>query len=170
MRRRPVRAWRSVGMGMCRPRSLSREINDSGVRRYPRDGRPHRSRRYARVVAGPRAVREPGHAQSLHAREPGDPAVICPPTCGLWVRAARGRLWPYARDGWWEVGQPRSTCEAAEQGWVTGGGGGGGKGAGQGESRAGKTRSGCSAGLVRHVRWFVHVGPGGHCPWAGWLT
>jgi len=31
----------------------------------------------------------------------------------------------------WEVGQPRSTCEAAEQ--STGCGGGGGKGAGQGE-------------------------------------
>src|SRR6266542_1551018 len=33
----------------------------------------------------------------------------------------------------WEVGQPSSTCEAAEQGRGTGCGGGGGKGAGRGK-------------------------------------
>jgi len=38
-------------------------------------GRPHRWRRYARAISGPRAVEEPVHARSLHAREPGDPTL-----------------------------------------------------------------------------------------------
>ena len=42
----------------------------------------------ARVARGPRAVKEPGHAQNLHAREPGDPMTALPPAG---VRAARGR-------------------------------------------------------------------------------
>src|SRR5665811_2190141 len=41
-----------------------------------------------RVARGPRAVKEPGHAQNLHAREPGDPMTALPPAG---VRAARGR-------------------------------------------------------------------------------
>ena len=32
----------------------------------------------ARAVGGPRAVREPGHARNLHAREPGDPTARPP--------------------------------------------------------------------------------------------
>ena len=35
-------------------------------------GRPRRPQRYARAAGGPRAVGEPLHARSLHAREPGD--------------------------------------------------------------------------------------------------
>ena len=32
----------------------------------------------SRAVSGPRAVGEPGHAWSLHAREPGDPVTARP--------------------------------------------------------------------------------------------
>ena len=32
----------------------------------------------SRAVGGPRAVGEPGHAWSLHAREPGDPMIARP--------------------------------------------------------------------------------------------
>ena len=32
----------------------------------------------SRAVGGPRAVGEPGHAWSLHAREPGDPVIARP--------------------------------------------------------------------------------------------
>ena len=39
-------------------------------------GRQHRWWRYARVVSGPRAVGEPVHVRSLHAREPGDPTIV----------------------------------------------------------------------------------------------
>lgn len=45
----------------------------------------------ARVVSGPRVVREPWHVRNLHAREPGDP------TFAPWLitrRAAQGRLRP----------------------------------------------------------------------------
>ena len=49
-------------------------------------------------------------------------------------RAAQGRPRPQAGDERaWEVRQPCSTCEPAEQGHACGCGGGGGKGAGQGE-------------------------------------
>ena len=48
--------------------------------------------------------------------------------------AGLGSLRTQANDGRaWEVGQPRSTWEVAEQGPERGGGGDGGKGAGQGE-------------------------------------
>jgi hypothetical protein len=54
------------------------------------------------------------HVRTLHAREPGDPTIALPPGT---VRAARGRLRPHARDARsWEVGLPRSTGEAVEQG------------------------------------------------------
>src|SRR5660397_237174 len=56
----------------------------------------------------------------------------CPPTRRGAGRS--GKAMPYARDErLWEVGQPHSTCEAAEQGRESGCGGGGGKGAGRGE-------------------------------------
>ena len=32
----------------------------------------------SRAAGGPRAVREPGHARSLHAREPGEPMAARP--------------------------------------------------------------------------------------------
>jgi hypothetical protein len=56
----------------------------------------------------------------------------CPPTRRGAGRS--GKAMPYARDErLWEVRQPHSTCEAAEQGRESGCGGGGGKGAGRGE-------------------------------------
>jgi len=104
---------------------------DRGADAVTQGGRPCRRQRYSRVVGGPRAVEEPVHARNLHAREPGDPMPALPP---VKVRAARGRPRPHARDARsWEVGSPRSTCEAAEQGCVSGRGGGGGKGATRGE-------------------------------------
>src|ERR1035441_8749923 len=50
----------------------------SGVPHCSDCGRQHRWRRYARVVRGPRAARDPWHVRNLHAREPGD-TVSCPP-------------------------------------------------------------------------------------------
>ena len=38
-------------------------------------GRQHLRQRYARAVAGPCAVEDPGHVRNLHAREPGDPIL-----------------------------------------------------------------------------------------------
>src|SRR5674536_161663 len=67
----------------------------------------------------------------------------CPPTRRGAGRS--GKAMPYARDErLWEVGQPHSTCEAAEQGRESGCGGGGGKGAGNTVS---KTRPGHRAGI-----------------------
>ena len=56
-------------------------------------GRQHRSRRYPRVVVGPRAVGEPVHVRNLHAREPGGPM---PARRLITGRAAQGRTNPYA--------------------------------------------------------------------------
>ena len=130
MRRRPRGRRRSVGQGYLQAGLWSREISVSGCRRCPNERKatsPAAS--YARAVGGPRAVREPLHAGSLDAREPGDPTLAQPADRG---RAAQGRLRPHAWDvRAWEVGSPRSTDEAAEQG--LGCGGGGGKGARRGE-------------------------------------
>ena len=106
--------------------------------------------------------RSPEHAWKLLAREPGDP------------RAAR-RRWrggprregeePHADDARpWEVGQPRSTDEAAEQSRGTGGGGGGGKAADQGEHGTANTPRTQSRISARPMRWTVcgkqHEGTG----------
>ncbi len=130
MRWRPRGRWRSVGQGYVQAGLLSREISVSGCRRCPNERKATSPTAfYARAVGGPRAVREPLHAGSLDAREPGDPTLAQPADRG-W--AAQGRPWPYAWDvRAWEVGSPRSTDEAAEQGH--GRGGGGGKGARRGE-------------------------------------
>ena len=45
----------------------------------------------SRAVGGPRAVREPGHAWSLHAREPGDPMIARPTDQGRAVQATLKR-------------------------------------------------------------------------------
>jgi hypothetical protein len=115
MRWRPRGRWRSVGQGYLQAGLWSREISVSGCRRCPNERKATSSTAfYARVVGGPRAVREPLHAGSLDAREPGDPTLAQPADRG---RAAQGRLRPHAWDvRAWEVGSPRSTDEAAEQG------------------------------------------------------
>jgi hypothetical protein len=121
----------ALDRGTRRPAIEPRNQPDRGADVVTQDGRQHSRRRYARAVGGPRAVGEPMHARSLHAREPGDPMSALPPAR---VRAARGRRKPYARDvRSWEVGLPRSTCEAAEQRRASGHGGGGGKEAARGE-------------------------------------
>ncbi len=76
--------------------SLSRGINCSGCRRRPSGRKATSLAALARAASGPRAVREPVHALSLQAREPGGPAVAR--LVVMARRAARGRPRPYARD------------------------------------------------------------------------
>src|ERR1700739_4340306 len=54
---------------------LSREIRSSGCRRHTDGRKAIPAAALARVVVGPCAVGEPGHARKLHAREPGGPVV-----------------------------------------------------------------------------------------------
>jgi hypothetical protein len=76
------------------------------------------------------------------------------------VRAARGRLRPYARDvRLWEVGLPHSTGEAVEQGRCAAAEMVEGRGQREGNA-ASKTRSGRRAGTARQVSWIVCVGSG----------
>jgi hypothetical protein len=67
---------------------LSREIKEFGVPTLSQGRKALSLVALVRVARGPRAVKEPGHAQNLHAREPGDPMTALPPAG---VRAARGR-------------------------------------------------------------------------------
>src|SRR5664280_1728858 len=83
----------------------------------------------------------------------------CPPTRRGAGRS--GKAMPYARDELlWEVGQPHSTCEAAEQGRESGCGGGGGKGAGRGKHGHARRAPDTGPELVRHMRWIVCAGEG----------
>src|SRR5664279_1519905 len=112
----------------------------------------------ARVARGPRAVKEPGHAQNLHARRTGR-SHDCPPTRRGAGRS--GKAMPYARDErLWEVGQPHSTCEAAEQGRESGCGGGGGKGAGRGEHGQQDAPRTQGRNWCVNMRWIVCAGEG----------
>jgi RNA-directed DNA polymerase len=52
---------------------LSREIREFGVPTLSKEAEGHIDGSAMRVAVGPRAVRDPVHARSLHAREPGDP-------------------------------------------------------------------------------------------------
>ena len=108
-------------------------------------GRQYRRSAFSRAVIGPRGVGEPEHARDLFmlrtGRSRGRPCQSMMPRPGWfagwqidWWRDARGTLRRYALDGRArEVGQARSTCEAAEQRRASGRGGGGGKGPAQGE-------------------------------------
>ena len=100
---------------------------------------------FSRAVSGPRGVGEPEHACDLSMLRTGRsrvrPCLLMMPRPG-WLagwqiggwRDARGTLRRYALDERArEVGQARSTCEAAEQRRASGRGGGGGKGPAQGE-------------------------------------
>ena len=79
MRRRPRGRGRSVGQGYLQAGLLSREISVSGCRRCPNERKAtSQTAPDPRAVGGPRAVREPLHAGSLHAREPGDPTLARP--------------------------------------------------------------------------------------------
>jgi hypothetical protein len=72
MRRRPVRAWRSVDRGTRRPGYRAAKC-ESGVPTLSMKRKATLLAALARAVRGPRAVIEPGHVRNLHAREPGEP-------------------------------------------------------------------------------------------------
>src|SRR5215467_7241234 len=78
MRRRPVRAWRSVDRGTRRPGYRAAKW-ESGVPTLSFKRKATLLVALARVASGPRAVKEPGHVRNLHAREPGDPVPARPP-------------------------------------------------------------------------------------------
>ena len=89
MRRRPVRAWRSVDRGTCRPGYRAAKC-PSGVPTLSMKRKATPLAALARAASGPRAVKEPVHALSLQVREPGDPAVAR--LAVMAGRAARGTL------------------------------------------------------------------------------
>jgi hypothetical protein len=68
----PVRAWRSVGRGTCRPGYRAAKC-ESGVPTLSMRWKATLLAALARAVSGPRAVKEPGHVRNLQAREPGEP-------------------------------------------------------------------------------------------------
>jgi hypothetical protein len=86
MRRRPVRAWRSVDRGTRRPGYRAAKC-ESGVPTLSMKRKATLLAALARAVRGPRAVIEPGHVRNLHAREPGEPV---PPAWLITGRAAQG--------------------------------------------------------------------------------
>jgi len=100
---------------------------------------------FSRAVSGPRGVGEPEHVRDLFmlrtGRSRGRPCQAMMPRPGWlagwqidWWRDAGGTPRRYALDERArEVGQARTTCEAAEQRRASGRGGGGGKGPAQGE-------------------------------------
>ena len=93
-------------------------------------GRQHRRWRHRRESSADPARSENLCMQGVSMRENRE--IPRPPVWLITWRAAQGRLRPYAWDvRAWEVGSPRSTDEAAEQGNRCGGGGG--KGARRGE-------------------------------------
>ena len=77
MRRRPVRAWRSVDRGMRRPGYRAAK-SQSGVLTLSTRRKATLLAALSQAVSGPRAVQEPGHVQNLRAREPGEPVPARP--------------------------------------------------------------------------------------------
>src|SRR6266511_4408207 len=78
MRRRPVRAWRSVDRGTCRPGYRAAK-SESGVLTLSNRWKATLLPAFSRAGGGPCAVKEPWHARNLHAREPGEPVSARPP-------------------------------------------------------------------------------------------
>ena len=68
----PVRAWRSVDRGTCRPGYRAAKY-ESGVPTLSMRWKATLLAALSRAAGGPRAVKEPGHVRNLHAREPGEP-------------------------------------------------------------------------------------------------
>src|SRR5674536_192882 len=126
----PVLARHSL-TGACAGRAI--EPRNQGVR-----GADVVTRTEGTIAGGASASRQ-GTPRGQRTRACTEPTCArtgrshdCPPTRRGAGRS--GKAMPYARDErLWEVGQPHSTCEAAEQGRESGCGGGGGKGAGRGE-------------------------------------
>ena len=145
MRWRPVRAQRSVGIGVHAGRLLSLEMGLSGV--------PTRSETTEGNIAGgvfASRKRTPRGRRTRHVcdlfmlrtgRSQGRPRLSMMPRLGWFAgwqiggwRDAGGTLRRYALDERpWEVGQAHSTCEGAEQRRDSGRGGAGGKGPARGE-------------------------------------
>jgi len=145
MRWRPARAQRSVDRGARRPAIEPRNWACPGCRRARKRRKAIPPVALSRVAGGPRGVEEPEHACDLFMLRTGRsrarpcrrmmprPGWLAGWQVGGW-RDARGTLRRYALDERArEVGQARSTCEAAEQRRASGRGGGGGKGPAQGE-------------------------------------
>ena len=134
MRRRPVMAWRSVDRGKRRP-GFELRNHGFGVPTLLDDGEGNTvCGDMQRVAHRPCGVRDPVHAWTLYAREPGDPASW---PLRMASRGPRRESKEYDGDEQLrEVGQPNSTGEAFEQVLQCAAvcGEGGGKGAGQGES------------------------------------
>jgi hypothetical protein len=70
----PVRAWRSVDRGTCRPGYRAAK-SESGVPTLSQRRKATLLVALARAACGPCAVIEPGHVRNLHAREPGEPVA-----------------------------------------------------------------------------------------------
>ena len=148
---------------------LSREISGSGCRRPSDRRKATPPAALSRVVGGPRAVEEPGHALkspcSRTGRPCGRPCPSMMPRPGWFAGWQIGVV--AGREGNAEavilderaqgVGWPRSTAETVQQPRGTGRGGGGGKAASQGDA-ASETRPGPSAGLGVSVIWIACAG------------
>lgn len=138
--------------GVRAGRVYSRErIFLRGADAVRRSGRPHRTRRQRETRTGPaRSETLRTHTESPctgTGRSQSCPRQMEP-------RDASGSRKAYADDArLWEVGQPRSTEEAAERGRATDRGGGGGKAAEPKGTRASKTQPGHRVGQLRRVRW-----------------
>jgi hypothetical protein len=80
MRWRPVRAQRSVGIGVRAGRLLSLEISGPGCRRGGKRRKAILVAAFSRAVIGPRGVGEPVHARDLSmlrtGRSHGHPPVV----------------------------------------------------------------------------------------------
>src|SRR4029078_2098464 len=110
---------------------MPRASGPSGVPTPLAKAEGHILRTVMRGAQGPRAVRRPHACTEPTCTGTGRSHVCLPREGG---QAASGSPRTHADDERTrEVGQPRTTWEAAEQGQGTGRGGGGGKGAGQGE-------------------------------------
>ena len=74
-----VRTGAKRSQGYVQARLLSREIKEVGVPTPLNRSEGNTAGDVMREpFSGPRAVEEPGHARSLHVREPGDPTIARP--------------------------------------------------------------------------------------------
>src|SRR5450755_1812883 len=144
MRWRPARAQRSVDRGARGPAIEPRDACP-GCRRGQKRRKATPPVALSRVAGGSRGVEEPEHVRDLCMLRTGGsrgrPCLLMMPRPGWFAgwqiggwRDAGGTLRRYALDERArEVGQARTTCEAAEQRRASGCGGGGGKGPARGE-------------------------------------
>lgn len=65
-------------VGVRAGRAIEPRNQDSGVPTLTKRWKATLPAALSRVAGGPRAVKEPGHVRSLHAREPGEPTPARP--------------------------------------------------------------------------------------------